>query len=130
MCIWSQSGVLGAVWPQPAGRASGMGGQSAQCQLSPVTLALLSQKGVFQLSDEDYFIEPLEGVPAESGSAQPHVVYKRQAPERETAPGDPMAAGTCGVQGMRLCCQLWGGPAGLEGFSGNLPCPHVHAQLP
>ncbi|XP_032692766.1 A disintegrin and metalloproteinase with thrombospondin motifs 7 [Lontra canadensis] len=55
-------------------------------------------KGVFQLSNEDYFIEPLDGVPAQPGHAQPHVVYKRQAPERETAPGDPAAAGTCGVQ--------------------------------
>lgn len=104
MCIWGQSGVLGAVWPQPAGRASGTGGQSAQCHPCPVTLALLSQKGVFQLSNEDYFIEPLEGVPARPGHAQPHVVYKRQAPERESTPGDPMAAGTCGVQGRCLCC--------------------------
>uniref|UniRef100_A0A8C7AU60 ADAM metallopeptidase with thrombospondin type 1 motif 7 n=1 Tax=Neovison vison TaxID=452646 RepID=A0A8C7AU60_NEOVI len=58
-------------------------------------------KGVFQLSDEDYFIEPLEGVPAESGSAQPHVVYKRQAPERETAPGDPMAAASAEPEAQR-----------------------------
>uniref|UniRef100_A0A8I3N084 A disintegrin and metalloproteinase with thrombospondin motifs 7 n=1 Tax=Canis lupus familiaris TaxID=9615 RepID=A0A8I3N084_CANLF len=44
-------------------------------------------KGVFQLSNEDYFIEPLEGVPARPGHAQPHVVYKRQASEREAALG-------------------------------------------
>ncbi|XP_072593608.1 A disintegrin and metalloproteinase with thrombospondin motifs 7 [Vulpes vulpes] len=55
-------------------------------------------KGVFQLSNEDYFIEPLQGVPARPGHAQPHVVYKRQAPEREAALGSSRAAGTCGVQ--------------------------------
>uniref|UniRef100_A0A8C4M7T4 A disintegrin and metalloproteinase with thrombospondin motifs 7 n=1 Tax=Equus asinus asinus TaxID=83772 RepID=A0A8C4M7T4_EQUAS len=60
-------------------------------------------KGVFQLSDEHYFIEPLDGVPAQPGRAQPHVIYKRQAPERRTEPGDSRAPGTCGVQGMFLC---------------------------
>ncbi|XP_046508810.1 A disintegrin and metalloproteinase with thrombospondin motifs 7 isoform X3 [Equus quagga] len=55
-------------------------------------------KGVFQLSDEHYFIEPLDGVPAQPGRAQPHVIYKRQAPERRTEPGDSRAPGTCGVQ--------------------------------
>ncbi|XP_060011181.1 A disintegrin and metalloproteinase with thrombospondin motifs 7 isoform X2 [Lagenorhynchus albirostris] len=55
-------------------------------------------KGVFQLSNEDYFIEPLDGVPARPGRAQPHVVYKRQAPERWAEPGDPRAPGTCGVK--------------------------------
>ncbi|XP_066885550.1 A disintegrin and metalloproteinase with thrombospondin motifs 7 isoform X6 [Kogia breviceps] len=55
-------------------------------------------KGVFQLSNEDYFIEPLDGVPAHPGRAQPHVVYKRQAPERWAEPGDPRAPGTCGVK--------------------------------
>uniref|UniRef100_A0A8C0KUZ2 A disintegrin and metalloproteinase with thrombospondin motifs 7 n=1 Tax=Canis lupus dingo TaxID=286419 RepID=A0A8C0KUZ2_CANLU len=48
-------------------------------------------KGVFQLSNEDYFIEPLEGVPARPGHAQPHVVYKRQASEREAALGGSRA---------------------------------------
>uniref|UniRef100_A0A673U8E5 A disintegrin and metalloproteinase with thrombospondin motifs 7 n=1 Tax=Suricata suricatta TaxID=37032 RepID=A0A673U8E5_SURSU len=57
--------------------------------------------GVFRLSDEDYFIEPLEGVPARPGHAQPHVVYKRQAPERRRSePRDSRALGACGVQGM------------------------------
>ncbi|XP_015335838.1 A disintegrin and metalloproteinase with thrombospondin motifs 7 [Marmota marmota marmota] len=55
-------------------------------------------KGVFQLSNEDYFIEPLEGVPTRPGHAQPHVVYKRQAPERQAEQGDSRAPGTCGVQ--------------------------------
>uniref|UniRef100_A0A673TXT9 ADAM metallopeptidase with thrombospondin type 1 motif 7 n=1 Tax=Suricata suricatta TaxID=37032 RepID=A0A673TXT9_SURSU len=53
-----------------------------------------SGTGVFRLSDEDYFIEPLEGVPARPGHAQPHVVYKRQAPERRRSePRDSRALG-------------------------------------
>ncbi|XP_073083374.1 A disintegrin and metalloproteinase with thrombospondin motifs 7 isoform X1 [Manis javanica] len=55
-------------------------------------------KGVFQLSHEDYFIEPLEGIPAQPGHAQPHVVYKHQAPKRRAEPGDSRVLGTCGVQ--------------------------------
>ncbi|XP_070631398.1 A disintegrin and metalloproteinase with thrombospondin motifs 7 isoform X2 [Bos indicus] len=55
-------------------------------------------KGVFQLSNEDYFIEPLDGVPARPGHAQPHVVYKRQVPEKWAEPGDSRAPGTCGVK--------------------------------
>ncbi|XP_078097325.1 A disintegrin and metalloproteinase with thrombospondin motifs 7-like [Mustelus asterias] len=38
-------------------------------------------KGVFRLSDEDYFIEPLEGHPWEEATPQPHVIYKRHAPD-------------------------------------------------
>ncbi|XP_048471717.1 A disintegrin and metalloproteinase with thrombospondin motifs 7-like [Rhincodon typus] len=38
-------------------------------------------KGVFRLSDEDYFIEPLEGQPWDEDRSQPHVIYKRHAPE-------------------------------------------------
>uniref|UniRef100_A0A5F9CXW8 A disintegrin and metalloproteinase with thrombospondin motifs 7 n=1 Tax=Oryctolagus cuniculus TaxID=9986 RepID=A0A5F9CXW8_RABIT len=55
-------------------------------------------QGVFQLSQEDYFIEPLQGAPARPGRAQPHVVYKRQAPKKRAAPGDSRTPGTCGVQ--------------------------------
>nr|XP_012593841.1 A disintegrin and metalloproteinase with thrombospondin motifs 7 [Microcebus murinus] len=55
-------------------------------------------KGVFQLSGEDYFIEPLDGAPARPGHAQPHVVYKRQAPGRRAERGNSSAPGTCGVQ--------------------------------
>ncbi|XP_059495179.1 A disintegrin and metalloproteinase with thrombospondin motifs 7 [Stegostoma tigrinum] len=38
-------------------------------------------KGVFRLSDEDYFIEPLEGQSWDEDRSQPHVIYKRHAPE-------------------------------------------------
>uniref|UniRef100_A0A5F8GMI0 ADAM metallopeptidase with thrombospondin type 1 motif 7 n=1 Tax=Monodelphis domestica TaxID=13616 RepID=A0A5F8GMI0_MONDO len=50
-------------------------------------------KGVFQLSNEDYFIEPLDGIKPRAGVAQPHVVYKRQTPEHQedwrTGPKSP-----------------------------------------
>ncbi|XP_064421805.1 A disintegrin and metalloproteinase with thrombospondin motifs 7 [Latimeria chalumnae] len=34
-------------------------------------------KGVFRLSNEDYFIEPLKGPQEKDGAAQPHMIYKR-----------------------------------------------------
>ncbi|XP_005393493.2 PREDICTED: A disintegrin and metalloproteinase with thrombospondin motifs 7 isoform X5 [Chinchilla lanigera] len=55
-------------------------------------------KGVFWLSDEDYFIEPLDRAPNQPGHAWPHVVYKRQTPERWAEQGDIQASRTCGVQ--------------------------------
>lgn len=67
---------------------------------------------MFRLSNEDYFIEPLEGVPVRPGHAQPHVVYKRQAPERGAELGGSRAPGTCGVPGMVLSCP--GKGMGLE----------------
>ena len=67
---------------------------------------------MFRLSNEDYFIEPLEGVPARPGHAQPHVVYKRQAPEKGAELGGSRAPGTCGVAGMVLSCP--GKGMGLE----------------
>ncbi|XP_038622928.1 A disintegrin and metalloproteinase with thrombospondin motifs 7 [Tachyglossus aculeatus] len=65
-------------------------------------------KGVFRLSQEDYFIEPLDVREPEAGTALPHVIYKRQAPEhredlrahssvgRENKPPDVLR--TCGVE--------------------------------
>ncbi|RMB94173.1 hypothetical protein DUI87_28979 [Hirundo rustica rustica] len=57
-------------------------------------------KGVFQLMDEDYFIEPVSSSPPEEGAAQPHRIYKRQVPKdsgeqgrRAPAPREP-----CGVR--------------------------------
>ncbi|XP_031812624.1 A disintegrin and metalloproteinase with thrombospondin motifs 7 [Sarcophilus harrisii] len=65
-------------------------------------------KGVFQLSNEDYFIEPLDGVKPRAGVAQPHVVYKRQTPEHQeewrtgskvhTGTPLPRILGTCGIK--------------------------------
>lgn len=71
-----------------------------------MTPVLPPQKGVFQLSNEDYFIEPLDGAPARPGHAQPHMVYKRQAPERQ---GNAQALSTCGVQGVFLPAAPWEG---------------------
>lgn len=77
----------------------------------PVTLVNFSQRGVFQLSNEDYFIEPLDGVPAQLGHAQPHVVYKHQGSRKQAQQDDSRASGTCGVQGMYLPAELWLGTA-------------------
>lgn len=63
---------------------------------------------MFQLSNEDYFIEPLEGVLAQPGRAQPHVVYKRQDSKTGAEDDHPRSSGTCGVHGMLLCLQLQG----------------------
>uniref|UniRef100_A0A672UCX0 ADAM metallopeptidase with thrombospondin type 1 motif 7 n=1 Tax=Strigops habroptila TaxID=2489341 RepID=A0A672UCX0_STRHB len=57
-------------------------------------------KGVFRLMDEDYFIEPVPSTFWEDGAAQPHRIYKRQAPELGAEPGrrPPAPRETCGVQ--------------------------------
>lgn len=59
------------------------------------------QKGVFRLMNEDYFIEPVPTSFREEGAAQPHRIYKRQAPERGAEQGRraPAPRETCGVQG-------------------------------
>ncbi|XP_067827399.1 A disintegrin and metalloproteinase with thrombospondin motifs 7-like isoform X2 [Heptranchias perlo] len=67
--------------------------------------------GVFRLSDQDYFIEPLEGRRWAESATQPHVIYKRHAPDMEglqdphwldelmerTKNNSPEENGTCGV---------------------------------
>ncbi|NXX96272.1 ATS7 metalloproteinase, partial [Centropus bengalensis] len=57
-------------------------------------------KGVFQLMNEDYFIEPVPSSAREDGAAQPHRIYKRQAPAQGAEQGrsPPAAQQTCGVQ--------------------------------
>ncbi|KFR15313.1 A disintegrin and metalloproteinase with thrombospondin motifs 7, partial [Opisthocomus hoazin] len=59
-------------------------------------------KGVFRLMNEDYFIEPVSTSFREDGAAQPHRVYKRQAPEHGAERGrrPPAPRETCGVRGM------------------------------
>ncbi|XP_074405144.1 A disintegrin and metalloproteinase with thrombospondin motifs 7 [Zonotrichia albicollis] len=56
-------------------------------------------KGVFQLMDEDYFIEPVSSSPREEGAAQPHRIYKRQVPEARAGQGrsPPAPREPCGV---------------------------------
>ncbi|NXJ70597.1 ATS7 metalloproteinase, partial [Rostratula benghalensis] len=67
-------------------------------------LAVLSTcdglKGVFRLMNEDYFIEPVSTSFREAGTAQPHRIYKRQAPQHGAEPGrkPPAPRETCGVQ--------------------------------
>ena len=74
--------------------------RQARASPPPVTLVNFSQRGVFQLSNEDYFIEPLDGVSAQPGHAQPHVVYKHQGSRKQAQQGDSRPSGTCGMQGM------------------------------
>ncbi|NWS58625.1 ATS7 metalloproteinase, partial [Chunga burmeisteri] len=64
-------------------------------------------KGVFQLMHEDYFIEPVSTSFREGGAAQPHRMYKRQAPEHGAEHGrrPPAPRGTCGVQGSQESLQ-------------------------
>uniref|UniRef100_A0A663MYE2 ADAM metallopeptidase with thrombospondin type 1 motif 7 n=1 Tax=Athene cunicularia TaxID=194338 RepID=A0A663MYE2_ATHCN len=72
----------------------------------PGGLAALSTcdglKGVFQLMNEDYFIEPVSTSFREDGAAQPHRIYKRQAPEHASEQGrrPPAPRETCAVQGI------------------------------
>lgn len=54
--------------------------------------------GVFRMWEEDFFIQPLRGARARPGRARPHVVYRRQAPQRPAARGNSRTVGTCGVQ--------------------------------
>uniref|UniRef100_A0A8U8BPG9 Uncharacterized protein n=1 Tax=Geospiza parvula TaxID=87175 RepID=A0A8U8BPG9_GEOPR len=56
-------------------------------------------KGVFQLMNEDYFIEPVSSSPREEGAAQPHRIYKRQVPEAGAEQGrsPPAPREPCGV---------------------------------
>ncbi|KFZ55576.1 A disintegrin and metalloproteinase with thrombospondin motifs 7, partial [Antrostomus carolinensis] len=72
----------------------------------PGGLAALSTcdglKGVFRLMNEDYFIEPVSTSFREDGAAQPHRIYKRQAPGLGAEQGrrSPAPRETCGVEGM------------------------------
>ncbi|NXH03624.1 ATS7 metalloproteinase, partial [Loxia leucoptera] len=56
-------------------------------------------KGVFQLMNEDYFIEPVSSSPREEGAAQPHRIYKRQVPKGRAEQGrsPPAPREPCGV---------------------------------
>ncbi|NWZ86610.1 ATS7 metalloproteinase, partial [Poecile atricapillus] len=60
-------------------------------------------KGVFQLMNEDYFIEPVSSSPREEGAAQPHRIYKRQVPKDRAEQGSraPAPRESCGVRESR-----------------------------
>ncbi|XP_015493912.1 A disintegrin and metalloproteinase with thrombospondin motifs 7, partial [Parus major] len=60
-------------------------------------------KGVFQLMNEDYFIEPVSSSPREEGTAQPHRIYKRQVPKDRAEQGRraPAPRESCGVRESR-----------------------------
>uniref|UniRef100_H3B1V3 ADAM metallopeptidase with thrombospondin type 1 motif 7 n=1 Tax=Latimeria chalumnae TaxID=7897 RepID=H3B1V3_LATCH len=52
-------------------------------------------KGVFRLSNEDYFIEPLKGPQEKDGAAQPHMIYKRHISQNRKQSN---IARTCGLK--------------------------------
>uniref|UniRef100_UPI0037E78B0F A disintegrin and metalloproteinase with thrombospondin motifs 7 n=1 Tax=Semicossyphus pulcher TaxID=241346 RepID=UPI0037E78B0F len=60
--------------------------------------------GLFKLSDEEFFIQPLEKPSAETSAPQAHAIYKRHAPPPSSSPvtqpnsGKQAANGTCGVK--------------------------------
>ncbi|XP_064168208.1 A disintegrin and metalloproteinase with thrombospondin motifs 7 [Anguilla rostrata] len=84
---------LGEVWERRAVR-----GQAAISTCDGLT-------GLFKLSEEEFFIRPLE--PAQNeGSPQAHMIYKRHiaqppAPSIHSLPQDQRANGTCGVTDLR-----------------------------
>ncbi|KFV72207.1 A disintegrin and metalloproteinase with thrombospondin motifs 7, partial [Dryobates pubescens] len=96
-------GIAGAKIRTRAHNSCHMIGE-VQSQVQAGGLAALSTcdglKGVFQLMDEDYFIEPVSTSFQEHGAPQPHRIYKRQAPERGAEQGrrPPAPWETCGVQ--------------------------------
>ncbi|XP_077173731.1 LOW QUALITY PROTEIN: A disintegrin and metalloproteinase with thrombospondin motifs 7 [Paroedura picta] len=61
-------------------------------------------KGVFQLADQDFFIEPLPASQPRENAAQPHRIYRRSVSEYEAeeliavADTEPAAVRMCGVQ--------------------------------
>ncbi|NXX43523.1 ATS7 metalloproteinase, partial [Tricholaema leucomelas] len=96
-------GIAGAKIRTHADNSCHMIGE-VQSQVQAGGLAALSTcdglKGVFQLLDEDYFIEPVSTSFQERGAPQPHRIYKRQTPEHEgeQVRRPPASQETCGVQ--------------------------------
>ncbi|XP_066052727.1 A disintegrin and metalloproteinase with thrombospondin motifs 7 [Chamaea fasciata] len=66
-------------------------------------------KGVFQLMNEDYFIEPVSSSPWEEGAAQPHRIYKRQVPKDGAEQGRraPALREPCGVTESQESLEQW-----------------------
>ncbi|XP_056135280.1 A disintegrin and metalloproteinase with thrombospondin motifs 7 [Lampris incognitus] len=87
----SQCLFLGEVWDQTSVR-----GRAAISTCDGLT-------GMFKLSDEDFFIRPLELSSDESTEPQPHVIYKRHASSSWSQVAQPISGkqalnGTCGVK--------------------------------
>nr|XP_020493347.2 LOW QUALITY PROTEIN: A disintegrin and metalloproteinase with thrombospondin motifs 7 [Labrus bergylta] len=60
--------------------------------------------GLFKLSDDEFFIQPLEKTNTKTSAPQAHAIYKRHASPPSLSPGPPPSSGkqavngTCGVQ--------------------------------
>lgn len=62
------------------------------------------QTGMFKLSEEEFFIQPLEKSDDEMSAAQAHAIYKRHAeppssPRVTSVSGKQAPNGTCAVEG-------------------------------
>lgn len=62
------------------------------------------QTGLFKLSDEEFFIQPLEKSSDEASTPQAHAIYKRHAsppswsPVIQSVSGKQALNGTCGIK--------------------------------
>ena len=66
------------------------------------------QTGLFKLSDEEFFIQPLEKSSEEATATQAHAIYRRHAPPPPRSPliqtisGNRALNGTCGLKSKSL----------------------------
>lgn len=69
-----------------------------------LSVSLFFQTGLFKLSDEEFFIQPLEKSGDEASAPQAHAIYKRHTsppvhrPAIQAVSGKPGLNGTCGNQ--------------------------------
>uniref|UniRef100_A0A3Q3FUL3 ADAM metallopeptidase with thrombospondin type 1 motif 7 n=1 Tax=Labrus bergylta TaxID=56723 RepID=A0A3Q3FUL3_9LABR len=69
--------------------------------------------GLFKLSDDEFFIQPLEKTNTKTSAPQAHAIYKRHASPPSLSPGPPPSSGkqavngTCGVQNIERERERW-----------------------
>lgn len=67
------------------------------------------QTGLFKLSDEEFFIQPLEKSSDETSARQAHAIYKRHASRPswssvvQPISGKQAVNGSCGIKGQLRC---------------------------
>ncbi|KAI3377426.1 hypothetical protein L3Q82_008615 [Scortum barcoo] len=106
---FSQCHFLGEVWDETTVKGSAAistcdGLVTCSCgNISIVRLSAL-KTGLFRLSDEEFFIQPLEKPREEASAPQAHAIYKRHASPPSSSPviqsisGKQALNGTCGVK--------------------------------
>ncbi|CAG5859420.1 unnamed protein product [Menidia menidia] len=98
----SRCHFLGEVWDETT-----IKGRAALSTCDGLLICLFKKKsiflqtGLFKLSDEEFFIQPLEKPPEETWEPQAHAIYKRHAPPRpQTPPIQPLS----GKQALNATC--------------------------